>query len=256
MPVQDTRKPPLVQFPSRRRAIKAWPSRSLFAILHGLARPEQRMDNTNDIPVNIPADPPSKPANEAVRVEPSDREVVGHCQRGELRAYELLVNRYRQRVYAHAFGMLRNEQDATDIAQEAFVRAWNGMGKFKNDSSFYTWIYRITTNLCIDLVRRRTRQPTTSFEETIEPQTDASVAESPSTNPSPVEEAQRGELRAQIDAALLELSPEHRAVIRLREFEGLDYAEIAKVMKCSIGTVMSRLHYARKHLQKLLKDAL
>ena len=206
--------------------------------------------------MNIPADLPSKPADEAVRVEPSDHEVVLHCQRGQLRAYELLVTRYRQKVYSLAYTMVRNEQDATDIAQEAFVRAWNGIKKFKNDSSFYTWIYRITTNLCIDFVRKRERRPTTSFEEEIDPDTSASVAEPPSTNPSPRDEVLRGELRDQIDAALRELSPEHQAVVRLREFDGMDYAEIAKVMKCSIGTVMSRLHYARKHLQKLLRDAL
>jgi RNA polymerase sigma-70 factor, ECF subfamily len=85
---------------------------------------------------------------------------------------------------------------------------------------------------------------------------DASVQIPPSANPSPVDEAQRKELRGQIDAALLELSPEHRAVIQLREFDGLDYAAIAKVIGCSVGTVMSRLHYARKHLQKLLQEVI
>jgi RNA polymerase sigma-70 factor (ECF subfamily) len=212
------------------------------------------MEGVEKLSVNIPAENPSKSGDEPIRVEPSDREVVAHCQRGELQAYELLVNRYRQKVYHLAYGMLRNEQDATDIAQEAFVRAWRGIKRFKSNASFYTWIYRITTNLCIDFVRKRDRRPTTPFEETIDPDTDANVAEPPSSHPSPRDEAQRTELREQIDAALAELSPDHRAVIHLREFEGLDYAEIARVMNCSIGTVMSRLHYARKHLQKLLRD--
>jgi RNA polymerase sigma-70 factor (ECF subfamily) len=208
------------------------------------------------VAVNIPAAASSKPTDESAQVEPSDREVVEHCQRGELHAYEILVNRYRQKVYALAYSMVRNEQDATEIAQEAFVRAWQAIGGFKKNASFYTWLYRITTNLCIDFVRRRDRRPTTPFEESRDPDTNVNVEEPPSTTPLPTDEVQRRELREQIERALGELSPEHRAVIQLREFEGLQYAEIARAVGCSIGTVMSRLHYARKHLQKLLRPVL
>jgi RNA polymerase sigma-70 factor, ECF subfamily len=214
------------------------------------------MENAAKIPVNISVAGASNPVHEVLQPEINDHELVGRCQRGELEAYEVLVGRYRNKVYGLAFSMLRNEQDATDLCQEAFVRGWQAIGKFRGGASFYTWIYRITTNLAIDFVRRRDRRPTTPFEETIDPDTDASVQEPPSTNPSPVDEAQRRELREQIDAALCELSPEHRAVVQLREFDGLDYAAIAKVTGCTIGTVMSRLHYARKHLQKLLKEVL
>ena len=206
--------------------------------------------------VNKAGDVPSKPVHEDVGTEPVDRELVERCQRGQLAAYELLVRRYRQRVYGLAYSMVRNEQDATDIAQEAFVRAWQAIRKFQKNASFYTWLYRITTNLCIDFVRKRERRPTTTFEEAIDPDTDADVNEPPSTNPLPTDELRRKELRLQIYAALRELSPAHRVVIQLREFDGLDYAEIARAVGCSIGTVMSRLHYARKHLQKLLKDAI
>jgi RNA polymerase sigma-70 factor (ECF subfamily) len=214
------------------------------------------MEDAARIPVNIPMNAASNSAHEETQHESDDRELVERCQQGDLDAYGILVGRYRHKVYGLAFSMLRNEQDATDLSQEAFVRGWQGIRRFKKNSSFYTWIYRITTNLVIDVVRRRDRRPTTAFEEGIEPDTDPSVQEAPSTNPSPVDEAQRKELRGQIDAALLELSPEHRAVIQLREFEGLDYATIAKATGCSIGTIMSRLHYARKHLQKLLKEVL
>ena len=103
------------------------------------------MEDTANIPVNISANAPSKPV-ETAHNEPGDRELVGRCQRGDLAAYEILVRRYQPRVYTLAYGMLRNETDATDMAQEAFVRAWQGIRKFKNNSSFYTWIYRITTN--------------------------------------------------------------------------------------------------------------
>jgi RNA polymerase sigma-70 factor (ECF subfamily) len=214
------------------------------------------MERTHKIAVNIAGGTASKSLDEAVRIEPTDREVVEHCQRGELRAYELLVNRYRNKVYALAYSMLRNEQDATDVCQEAFVRAWQSIRNFKKNASFYTWVYRITTNLCIDFVRKRDRRQTTPLEEGIEPDASVDVETPPSSNPSPTDEVQRKELREQIDEALLELSPEHRAVIQLREFEGLEYAEIARIVGCSIGTVMSRLHYARKHLQKLLSEVI
>lgn len=214
------------------------------------------MERAEKIPVNIAAGAASNSVHETAHTEPGDREVVDRCQRGDLTAYEILVNRYRGKVYALAYGMLRNEQDATDVAQEAFVRGWQAIRSFKKSASFYTWLYRITTNLCIDFVRKRDRRPTVPFEEAIDPEADADVHEPPSSNPSPIVEVERKELRAQIDAALGELSPEHRAVVQLREFEGLDYAAIAKVVGCSLGTVMSRLHYARKHLQKLLKEQL
>jgi len=212
------------------------------------------MEEAAKIPVNIADSRASNPAKEVAPDETTDLELVRRCQRGELDAYEHLVNRYRHKVFGLAYGMVRNEQDATDVAQEAFVRGWQGIRHFRRTSSFYTWLYRITTNLCIDHVRRRDRRPTEEFDEAIELHADANVAPAPSSNPSPAREAQRSELREQIDTALLELSPEHRAVVQLREFEGLAYDKIAKAVGCSIGTVMSRLHYARKHLQKLLKE--
>lgn len=213
------------------------------------------MEDAARIPVNIPMNTASNAADEASH-EFDDRELVERCQQGDLDAYGILVGRYRNKVYGLAFSMLRNEQDATDLSQEAFVRGWQAIRRFRKNATFYTWIYRITTNLAIDFVRRRDRRPTAPFEEGTNPDIDASVQLAPSTSSSPVDEAQRKELRGQIDAALLELSPEHRAVIQLREFEGLDYAAIAKAAGCSIGTVMSRLHYARKHLQKLLKETI
>ena len=212
------------------------------------------MQHAEEIPMNMSAGAASKSAQEGAPAEPADRELVERCQRGQLEAYEILVGRYRQRVYGLAYSMLRNEQDATDLSQETFVKAWQAIRGFKKNSSFYTWLYRITTNLCIDFVRKRDRRPTVPFEEAVDPEADASVEIAPSNQPLPTDEVRRRELREQIDAALQELSPEHRVVIQLREFEGLEYAEIAKVVGCQMGTVMSRLHYARKHLQKLLRD--
>jgi RNA polymerase sigma-70 factor (ECF subfamily) len=217
----------------------------LTGVDSGIVRP--LMEHAPQLSVNIP--PP-----DASNALPDDRALVERCQRGELEAFETLVGLYRDRVYAHAFAMLRNEQDATDLSQEAFVKAWRAIRGFKNNSSFYTWIYRITTNLAIDFVRKRDRRPTVPLEEAVDPDADVDVEVAPSSQTSPTDEAQRTELRQQIEAALAELSPDHRAVIQLREFEGLEYVEIAKAVGCSLGTVMSRLHYARKHMQKLLKD--
>jgi RNA polymerase sigma-70 factor (ECF subfamily) len=214
------------------------------------------MEEAAKISVNIAASKASNPAKDAAQNELTDRQLVDRCQRGDMDAYEALVNRYRSKVFSLAQGMLRNEQDAADMAQEAFVRGWLAIRKFKKTASFYTWIYRITHNLCIDFVRQRERRPTASFEEDVDSDASADAVVAPSTNPRPSDEARRRELRQQIDAALLELSPEHRAVVQLREFDGMQYADIARAVGCSIGTVMSRLHYARKHLQKLLKEVI
>ncbi|MEI6084372.1 MAG: sigma-70 family RNA polymerase sigma factor [Verrucomicrobiota bacterium] len=214
------------------------------------------MERTEKISVNIVAGVASNPVHEDAPLNPSDLELVERCQAGDLSAYEILVGRHRQRVYQYAYSRIRNEQDATDLSQETFVKAWRAIRGFKKTAQFSTWLYRITTNLVIDHARRRERRPEVPFEEAVDPDADSDVEIPPSNQPSPTDEAQRKELRGQIDAALLELSPEHRAVLQLREFDGLDYAEIAKAVGCSLGTVMSRLHYARKHMQKLLKDVI
>ena len=214
------------------------------------------MEHAEKISVNISAGVASNQVHEDAPLEPTDLVLVERCQGGDLGAYEILVGRHRQRVYQYAYSRVRNEQDAADLSQETFVKAWRAIRGFKKTAQFSTWLYRITTNLVIDSARRRERRPEVPFEEAIDPDADANVEIPPSNQPSPTDEAQRKELRQQIDAALLELSPEHRAVLQLREFDGFDYAEIAKAVGCSLGTVMSRLHYARKHMQKLLKDVI
>jgi len=206
------------------------------------------MNNADKLALNNCAAAASHPVHETAPDEPGDRDLVARCQHGDLDAYELLVRRYRQRVFALAYSMVRHEQDATDVAQETFVRAWQNIGQFRREAAVYTWLYRITTNLCIDRARHRERRPEVALTD--------DAPEPVAKNPGPVEEAQRRELRWQIDAALAELSPEHRAVIQLREFEGLEYAEIAAAVGCNIGTVMSRLFYARKHLQNILREVI
>jgi RNA polymerase sigma-70 factor (ECF subfamily) len=192
-------------------------------------------------------------------VEPSDREVVRACRRGDKEAFRELVERYQRKIVAVALGMVHNREDAIEIAQETFVKAFENLHKFKGESSFYTWLYRIVVNRAIDFQRRERRHPTVWLEDraaaggTGEPYEDALKEE---RLPDPYQEASAHEIGDRVREAIDELTPDHKAVILLREVEGLSYDEISRVMQCSKGTVMSRLHYARKKLQKKLKDCL
>jgi RNA polymerase sigma-70 factor (ECF subfamily) len=189
-------------------------------------------------------------------VERSDRELVHNARRGDKEAFRELVERYQRKVVSVALGMVHNREDAIEIAQETFVKAFENLSRFKGDSSFYTWLYRIVVNRAIDFQRRERRRPTVGFDEQsgLEMEYDDSFKEERSTDP--FQRVQAHEVGERVSAAIGELTPDHKAVILLREVEGLSYEEISRVMRCSKGTVMSRLHYARKKLQQKLKDCL
>jgi len=184
--------------------------------------------------------------------------LVDRALEGDLLAFQELVTRYQRRVYAVAFGIMGNAHDAEDIVQEGFLKAFRNLPSFRRQSSFYTWLYRIIYNLSLDEKRRRYRHVESSVGETSA--LDASATRTVDggellgrvANPDVAYD--RGELRSQIARAIESLSAEHRAVILLREVEGLSYAEISDVVDCSKGTVMSRLHHARRRLQKILVD--
>ncbi len=153
------------------------------------------------------------------------------------------------------YNMVRNEQDAWDLTQDGFLKAWKNIGRFRGQSSFYTWLYRILMNVGIDWLRRKQIESGTEFDDTIGLRNiEAGAVTAPRGELAPVERISDKEIRERIDAAIAKLSPEHRAAIVMREIDGLEYSEIAERMECSIGTVMSRLFYARKKLQSLLKD--
>tara|TARA_Y100000588_G_scaffold224707_1_gene238675 strand:+ start:833 stop:1432 length:600 start_codon:yes stop_codon:yes gene_type:complete len=181
----------------------------------------------------------------------SDDELVRASQRGRTEPYEELVFRHRDKIYARAFSMLRNEDEAMDLSQEAWVKGWQRLKQFKRDASFTTWMTRIVINLCLDHLRKKQRQATDSLEK-IEEEGGGVERRMPVETFNPTERMEREELREQIDLAMEKLSYEHRTVLLLHEFEGLEYKEIAKAMHCSIGTVMSRLFYARRRLGNLL----
>jgi RNA polymerase sigma-70 factor, ECF subfamily len=188
-------------------------------------------------------------------VTQGDGELVEASRRGDREAFRVLFERYFRRVVAIATGMLRNREDSLDVAQETFIKAYQNLRSFKGDSTFYTWLYRITVNLCIDAQRREARHARASGE-TGAPEllVSESANESPESDPYAI--LKNRELGARVIAALDELTAEHRAVIVLREVEGLSYEEISNVMQCAKGTVMSRLHYARKRLQSRLRESL
>lgn len=173
------------------------------------------------------------------------------AQRGDMRAFEELVGRHRDKVYARAFSMIRNEEDAIDLSQEAWVKAWQRLKQFQGDSSFLTWMTRIVINLCLDKLRKQKRERAESIEN-LEEESGGVERQMPMVTINPTERLERSELRQRIDKALGQLSYEHRTVLILHEFEDLEYKEIAKRMQCSIGTVMSRLFYARRKMAALM----
>lgn len=181
------------------------------------------------------------------------RRLVQKARRGDEDAFGELVKTYHQRVFGVVYGMLNNAEDAQEVTQQAWIKAWNKLESFKADAGFFTWMYRIATNTCLDFLRKRARTREEAMPDRFELPADAQLESAPSLASRPDREAQQDEIREAFEAALEELSPEHRMAITLREVEGLSYAEIAKAMGCSKGTVMSRIFYARRKLQERLK---
>ncbi|MBM4391976.1 MAG: sigma-70 family RNA polymerase sigma factor [Deltaproteobacteria bacterium] len=184
--------------------------------------------------------------------ELTDAELITRVLKGETALYRPLVVRYQSRLFAMVRGMVRDDDDAKDIVQMAFVKAYQSLSSFRIDSSFYTWIYRIAMNLAIDHTRKNKRRKTTSFEEAVASRDEDGTLSEQHMDDNPARELQRKQLRERIYGALDELTEDMREVVLLREVEGLSYKEIADVMGIPEGTVMSRLFYARKKLQARL----
>lgn len=195
--------------------------------------------------------------NEKIEQEASlreDVELVQKAQQGDMRAYDRLVSKHRGKVYAMIRNMVKNDADAWDLSQEAFIKAWRALPKFEARARFSTWLFRISHNVVYDWLRKRRIETEGELNDEIfdAGRIDPGAATSPAQQARPDEAMERGELRQQINDAIAKLSPDHREVILLREVQGLDYKEIAEATGNSMGTIMSRLHYARKKLQSLL----
>jgi RNA polymerase sigma-70 factor (ECF subfamily) len=186
-----------------------------------------------------------------------ERARVARAARGDREAFRLLVEKYQSRVLALAFSIVKNKDDAEDIAQEAFVKAYLSLPEFKGEAAFYTWLYRIAYNMAIDFRRRQSRRgglsPGSLSDEQIGQLTDSSALSAGSVE-APDGPLLRKEQGRMLQEVLGGISDEHRSAILLREVDGLSYDEIASVTGVTKGTVMSRLHYARKRLQQALKE--
>jgi RNA polymerase sigma-70 factor, ECF subfamily len=189
-----------------------------------------------------------------------DLTLVRRARSGDQRAFGLLVERYQKKVYAVALGMVKDAEEAMDVSQEAFVKVHRYLDRFKGDSSFYTWLYRITTNTCIDVLRRRgvNSSDSVEYDDTVE----MDIAEanlgllSTQLDASPSRSLLRRELGEKLEEALAQLPEKHRAILLLRELEGMSYEDLSRTLEIPKGTVMSRLFHARTKVQKLLADYL
>lgn len=183
-----------------------------------------------------------------------DRELVIRAKDGDEEAFGALVQMYYQRVFNIARGFVSEPEEARDLAQQAWLKVWKKLDTFKGHSGFFTWLYRLVTFVCLDYLRKKKRRAETELKETMETHREAGAEPAPSVTPDPVRSLEAGEIRDRFEQALETLSPAQRTAIVLREIEGLTYEEIAAAMKCSKGTVMSRIFYARKNLQRELED--
>ena len=203
--------------------------------------------------VNSPPDAASN--REARRREAEeDRELITLAQQGDQPAFRRLVERHQRRAFAIALGLVRDENDARELVQDAFLRVYKGLATFQGGSSFFTWLYRIVHNLAIDLMRKPGRRDAELAERTvIDEDTDFPLI-SRIDGADPLDVVRRREIAGRIQVALDALPPYHRGVILMREVEGMSYEEMAQAMGVSKGTIMSRLFHARQKLQKALAD--
>ena len=181
-----------------------------------------------------------------------EQQWVNAAREGDQDAFASLVRLYEKRVFALTLRMCRNSEDAAEAAQDAFLAAWQGLAFFRGDASFSTWLYRLASNACVDLLRREGRHKAAAGPSLNDEDVGLDVQDSA---PTPHESMEQQELRAQIDAGLQSLSPDHRQVLILREIQQLSYDEIAAVLELDVGTVKSRISRGRRQLRKFLVES-
>lgn len=200
--------------------------------------------------------PEAPPHSDPTPQPPDEMALVKRAKQGDLSAYDDLVRRYQERIYATVYHMTANHEDANDLAQDAFIKAFQALKSFKGGSSFYTWVYRIAVNKTINFLKQRKHKAQMSlddldFNAEHDPDLVALISEK-----TPRREVSLTELQEKLNAAMQKLSEPHRLVVTLHDVQGLSHEEIAEIMDCNIGTVRSRLFYARQQLQAYLSDYL
>ena len=206
--------------------------------------------------MNRVSEKPSIPKRASV--PPDDQTLISQCRAGDQGAFKELVQRYQRKVYGIAFGMLHSSEDAMDVTQDVFIKIHKYLDRFQGTSSFYTWMYRMVVNLCIDHLRKEGRAKIVDYDDSLAHDENGEggfqLSSSWDTNPGKV--LARKEISSMIHGALQQLSPNHRAVLLMREVDGLSYSEMAEIMRCTRGTIMSRLFHARKQMQQSLLQTL
>jgi RNA polymerase sigma-70 factor (ECF subfamily) len=178
----------------------------------------------------------------------NEAQLISRCQLGDQEAFKEIFNQYHQKLYRIAYGVVRHREEALDIVQEVFIKLFRSIHQFKGKSRFYTYLYRMTMNTAIDHTRKMKKVPPLSMDE------EEGFQLSDDADKRPDRILDHKELEVRVKWAMDQLSPDQKAALIFREVQGLSYQEIAEATGCSIGTVMSRLHYGRKKVQELLKD--
>jgi len=205
---------------------------------------------------NVLEKAPAPPAAPPVSDPQAEQRLVQGARTGDLEAYDSLVRRYQERIYATIYHMTANHEDATDLAQETFIKAYQALKSFKGDSSFFTWVYRIAVNKTINFLKQRKNKTYMSLNDLdFNAEHDADLVALISER-TPRREVNLIELQEKLNAAMQKLSEIHRLVVTLHDVQGLSHEEIGKIMNCNTGTVRSRLFYARQQLQAYLSDYL
>jgi len=196
----------------------------------------------------------NKLGGKIILMKTKENVLIEISKKGDISAFEELIETYQNKVFNIAYSMLNNYEDANDVAQEVFIRVYKSIKNFKGESSFSTWLYRITTNVCLDELRKRKNKNVVSIDEDI-PFDDGEVTRQiVDDGPTPDIIAEKKEVREIVNEAIGQLSEEHKTVIILRELQGLSYEEISKIINCPQGTVKSRINRARSALKNILKS--
>lgn len=199
---------------------------------------------------------PLEAAGSAEQAADSDQVLVQRVQDGDVSAFDHLVRKYRERLFGIIYNLTSNREDAADLTQEAFIKAFSSINRFKGKSAFFTWLYRIGVNTALSHLKRNRYRRFFSLENIQDEGSNAQVLETLAAKHKSEKGALLSELQEKLNEAMQKLSPKHRTVVVLFEIEGLSHQEIADVAGCSVGTVRSRLHYAKQQLQADLKHFL